>query len=241
MKLSRSVARFNKVVINRIQGVYAWLVPPWGVILHRGRRSGPPYRTPVPAFRHGQALVVALLYGEESDWLRNLRAAGGGRVVGMGRTSSWASRASSIRARPPSSSESRQSRGRTVGPRSRQSPPPPGCQCGREGCSHSPALISQHAPQSWLSNRTPGSPPGRPVLSQHPRQAELRKGRPGQERAELRGNEGPPAPPAPERRLERMSRGAGAWGAKWRRSGSGGSGKPPHARPQRDNEPVAAP
>ena len=29
---------------------------------------------------------VALLYGEESDWLRNLRAAGGGRVVRKGRT-----------------------------------------------------------------------------------------------------------------------------------------------------------
>ena len=85
MKLSRSVARFNKVVTNRIQGVYAWLVPPWAVILHRGRRSGRAYRTPVLAFRQGQVLVVALLYGEESDWLRNLRA-GGGRVVRMGRT-----------------------------------------------------------------------------------------------------------------------------------------------------------
>ena len=86
MKLSRRVARFNKVVTNRIQGVYAWLVPPWAVILHRGRRSGRPYRTPVVAFRQEQALVVALLYGEDSDWLRNLRAARGGRVVRMGRT-----------------------------------------------------------------------------------------------------------------------------------------------------------
>lgn len=86
MKLSRRVARFNKVVNNRIQGVYAWLVPPWAVILHRGRRSGRSYRTPVLAFRQEQALVVALLYGEDSDWLRNLRAARGGRVVRMGRT-----------------------------------------------------------------------------------------------------------------------------------------------------------
>jgi deazaflavin-dependent oxidoreductase (nitroreductase family) len=86
MKLSRRVARFNKVVNNRVQGVYAWLVPPWAVILHRGRRSGRSYRTPVLAFRQEQALVVALLYGEDSDWLRNLRAARGGRVVRMGRT-----------------------------------------------------------------------------------------------------------------------------------------------------------
>jgi deazaflavin-dependent oxidoreductase (nitroreductase family) len=85
MKLSRGVARFNKRVTNRIQGVYAWLVPPWSVILHRGRRSGREYRTPLFAFRRDRTLVIALLYGEESDWLRNLRA-GGGRVVRTGRT-----------------------------------------------------------------------------------------------------------------------------------------------------------
>jgi deazaflavin-dependent oxidoreductase (nitroreductase family) len=85
MKLSRRVARFNKRVTNRIQGLYAWLVPPWAVILHRGRRSGRQYRTPLVAFRRGRTLVIALLYGEESEWLRNLRA-GGGHVVRAGRT-----------------------------------------------------------------------------------------------------------------------------------------------------------
>ena len=84
MKLSRRVARFNKLVNNRIQGLYAWLLPPWAVILHRGRRSGRQYRTPVLAFKRDGLLVVALLYGEESDWLRNLRA-GGGHVIRGGR------------------------------------------------------------------------------------------------------------------------------------------------------------
>jgi len=86
MKLSRRVARFNKVVNNRVQGLYAWLLPPWAVILHRGRRSGRTYRTPLLAFKRGGTLIIALLYGEESDWLRNLKADGGGRVVRMGRT-----------------------------------------------------------------------------------------------------------------------------------------------------------
>ena len=86
MQLSRRVACFNRVVTNRVQGVYAWLVPPWAVVVHRGRRSGRPYRTPVFAFRQERTLVIALLYGEESDWLRNLRAGGGGRVVRVGRT-----------------------------------------------------------------------------------------------------------------------------------------------------------
>jgi deazaflavin-dependent oxidoreductase (nitroreductase family) len=85
MKLSRGAARFNERVTNRIQGLYAWLLPPWAVILHRGRRSGRPYRTPLFAFRRQQTLVIALLYGHESDWLRNLQA-GGGHVVRGGRT-----------------------------------------------------------------------------------------------------------------------------------------------------------
>jgi deazaflavin-dependent oxidoreductase (nitroreductase family) len=85
MKLSRRVARLNKRVTNRIQGLYAWLIPPWAVILHRGRRSGRQYRTPLFAFRGGRTLVIALLYGEESDWLRNPRA-GGGHVIRAGRT-----------------------------------------------------------------------------------------------------------------------------------------------------------
>jgi deazaflavin-dependent oxidoreductase (nitroreductase family) len=85
VQLSRRVARFNKTINNRIQGVYAWLVPPWAVLLHRGRRSGRQYRTPVLAFRHGDTLVIALLYGDQSDWLRNL-AAGPGWIVRYGHT-----------------------------------------------------------------------------------------------------------------------------------------------------------
>jgi deazaflavin-dependent oxidoreductase (nitroreductase family) len=85
MKLSRRVARFNKLINNRIQGVYAWLVPPWAVILHRGRRSGHRYRTPLLAFKHDHTLIVALLYGEESGWLRNLQA-GDGQMIRAGRT-----------------------------------------------------------------------------------------------------------------------------------------------------------
>ena len=85
MTLSRRLARFNTLATNRIQGLYAWLVPPWAVILHRGRRSGRPYRTPVLAFRRDRTLVIALLYGDESDWLRNLRHHPG-CVIRAGRT-----------------------------------------------------------------------------------------------------------------------------------------------------------
>ena len=79
------MARFNRIVTNPIQGVYAWALPPWTVVVHRGRRTGRLYRTPVVAFRHGRTLAMAVLYGSESDWVRNLLA-GGGQVVRAGRT-----------------------------------------------------------------------------------------------------------------------------------------------------------
>jgi deazaflavin-dependent oxidoreductase (nitroreductase family) len=85
LKLSRRVARFNRAVNNPVQRQYAWLLPPWVIICHRGRRSGRLYRTPVNAYKRGRTLAVAVLYGEESDWVRNVLA-GGGQVVRAGRT-----------------------------------------------------------------------------------------------------------------------------------------------------------
>lgn len=82
MKLSRRVARFNKLVTNRIQGLYAWLLPPWAVILHRGRRLSRQYRTPVLAFRRDQTLVIALVYGQESDWASQSAWASGRETAG---------------------------------------------------------------------------------------------------------------------------------------------------------------
>ncbi|MDQ6804277.1 MAG: nitroreductase/quinone reductase family protein [Actinomycetota bacterium] len=85
VKIPRSVARFNRVVTNPIQRQWAWLLPPWAVVCHRGRRSGRVYRTPVFAFKRGRRLAIVILYGEESDWLRNVLA-GGAQVVRAGRT-----------------------------------------------------------------------------------------------------------------------------------------------------------
>jgi deazaflavin-dependent oxidoreductase (nitroreductase family) len=79
------LAHFNRAVTNPIQLHYAWLLPPWVVICHRGRRSGRRYRTPVIAFRHGRALAIVVLYGEESDWVRNVLS-GEAQVVRAART-----------------------------------------------------------------------------------------------------------------------------------------------------------
>jgi deazaflavin-dependent oxidoreductase (nitroreductase family) len=82
----RAMARINKRVTNKIQGVWAPYLPPYASIEHVGRMSGKHYSTPVVASIHGDHLYVAVLYGEESDWVRNLLAAEGGEVRRLGRT-----------------------------------------------------------------------------------------------------------------------------------------------------------
>jgi deazaflavin-dependent oxidoreductase (nitroreductase family) len=75
----------NKAVTNRIQGLWAPYLPPYAVVIHRGRTSGKEYRTPVTAFRTGDRLVVPLFYGDKADWVRNLVAASQGGVERLGR------------------------------------------------------------------------------------------------------------------------------------------------------------
>jgi deazaflavin-dependent oxidoreductase (nitroreductase family) len=86
MVLPRGLARFNKRVTNRVQGVWAPWLPPWAVIVHKGRKSGREFQTPVLALRSGDQLCVVLFYGAEADWLRNVLAAGRAGVRRAGRT-----------------------------------------------------------------------------------------------------------------------------------------------------------
>jgi deazaflavin-dependent oxidoreductase (nitroreductase family) len=48
---------------------------------HVGRRSGRPYVTPAAAHIHGDTILIPLTFGNQSDWARNVRAAGGCRIV----------------------------------------------------------------------------------------------------------------------------------------------------------------
>ena len=86
MPLSRRVARFNRVATNRITGLFAGRLPGFGILIHRGRRSGKEYRTPICIFRTGDGYRIALTYGPDTDWTRNVRAANGCTVIVRGRT-----------------------------------------------------------------------------------------------------------------------------------------------------------
>jgi deazaflavin-dependent oxidoreductase (nitroreductase family) len=55
-------------------------------IQHVGRRSGNIYVTPASAHVHGDVIVIALTFGNQSDWVRNVRAAGGCTVRINGRS-----------------------------------------------------------------------------------------------------------------------------------------------------------
>ena len=76
MPLSNRVAHFNRHVTNRVARHFAWWLPGFAIVTHVGRRSGRRYRTPVNVFRSDGRYVFALTYGRESDWVRNVLAAG---------------------------------------------------------------------------------------------------------------------------------------------------------------------
>lgn len=88
-RLMRVMATFNQRVTNRMIGLLAPHLPPWAVLVHRGRKSGAEYRTPVAVTILDRSLMVPIGYGEESDWVRNLLAAGGGQLLHRGRTQAF--------------------------------------------------------------------------------------------------------------------------------------------------------
>lgn len=84
MQIPRAVAVFNKHINNRVQGLWAWLLPPWAIMRHTGRKSGTVYRTPIVGFVGADGFAVPLLYGEQSHWALNLLAANGGIIERKG-------------------------------------------------------------------------------------------------------------------------------------------------------------
>ena len=90
MPIPSRVARWNKVGLNRITRHVAPWMPGFGLVVHRGRRSGREYQTPVNVFQADDGFVIALTYGVGTDWVKNVQAAGGcelrtrGRVLRVG-------------------------------------------------------------------------------------------------------------------------------------------------------------
>ncbi len=71
----------NKYVTNRLlRGLAKLSRGPFALIRHVGRRSGKPYETVIMVWPMGASFVIALTYGPQVDWYRNILAAEGGTV-----------------------------------------------------------------------------------------------------------------------------------------------------------------
>ena len=77
---SRNV--FNRLML-KLAGT-RWL-PLYGVIEHRGRRSGKLYHTTVVVRSARGGFIVPMPWGETTDWYRNVKAAGGCIIRWKGR------------------------------------------------------------------------------------------------------------------------------------------------------------
>ncbi|HNM93689.1 MAG TPA: nitroreductase family deazaflavin-dependent oxidoreductase [Mycobacterium sp.] len=86
MQLPQWLARFNRHVTNPIQRLWAGYIPTMGILEHVGRRSGRQFRTPLTVFSTDEGVAILLTYGPDRDWLKNITAAGGGRLKRYGRT-----------------------------------------------------------------------------------------------------------------------------------------------------------
>jgi deazaflavin-dependent oxidoreductase (nitroreductase family) len=73
----RWLAKFNILVTNRITGLFSGWLPGFGILTHVGRKSGKVYRTPVNVFRAQHEFFIALTYSSQSEWVKNVLAAGG--------------------------------------------------------------------------------------------------------------------------------------------------------------------
>lgn len=79
------VTRVNRRVTNPVLGTISDWVPPFATLHHTGRRSGRRFRTPVFAFGSPRGVVLALTYGPDVQWLKNIDAGGEARMVRRGR------------------------------------------------------------------------------------------------------------------------------------------------------------
>jgi len=74
---SQRVRVLNKHITNPLLRTFATSSRgPFAVLRHSGRQSGKPYETTIMVWPLGDSFVIALTYGPEVDWLRNVLAAG---------------------------------------------------------------------------------------------------------------------------------------------------------------------
>ena len=78
----RAQRRFNRDHMNpRQRGLAGTAGVTTALVRHTGRRSGRTYETPVDVVPTAGGFVVSMVYGPDTDWVRNIRAGGSAAVV----------------------------------------------------------------------------------------------------------------------------------------------------------------
>lgn len=81
----RRIAAFHRAITNRIMTRCAARLPGFGILTHEGRKTRRQYRTPVNIFRVPDGLLIALTYGRDSGWVKNILATGRCELETQGR------------------------------------------------------------------------------------------------------------------------------------------------------------
>ena len=79
----RRISRATKPIVLRSAGQAGVST---SVVRHVGRSSGREYETPVAALPTDDGFVIALPYGPDTDWLKNVLASGSATIVDQGTT-----------------------------------------------------------------------------------------------------------------------------------------------------------
>jgi len=79
------VRPFTMLLINPVARLFAGWMPGFGLLTYRGRTSGRLYQLPMNVFRRGEHYIFVLTYGSESQWVKNVLAAGGCQIKVGGR------------------------------------------------------------------------------------------------------------------------------------------------------------
>jgi deazaflavin-dependent oxidoreductase (nitroreductase family) len=71
-RFRHAVTRYVDPVLRPVAG----RLPAFGIVRHRGRKTGRRYETPVNVFRRGDHYLFFLTYGSDVEWVQNILAAG---------------------------------------------------------------------------------------------------------------------------------------------------------------------
>ena len=72
-------------IINHFTRLFAGWMPGFGLLTYRGRTTGNIYRLPINVFVRDGHCIFVLTYGSESQWVKNVLAAGECQIQMRGR------------------------------------------------------------------------------------------------------------------------------------------------------------